>query len=302
MARQRAGSGAPSPAESLSPPVAPLIVIGAPTSGTGLAARVLRAARVHLGADCDAAGESAFFRSCNERLLAAAGAPWNGSRPFPTVLDDEEQIDALAARARGACISGEARRYLGWRRWLRGGGLGALVEPWGWVDPRNLGTLPVWLRVFPGARVVNLYRNGAEVAARLAGSRRDPGRAGGEAPAADGGLEPEAAFALWVACVEAGLRVTEALPPRQVRDLRYEALVARPERSVRELLAFAGLAFGEAETARCVAAVEQHREESTSPPPDPDGTGAWRDRARAWAEHPLMRRLEYGPEEPTPRR
>lgn len=39
--------------------------------------------------------------------------------------------------------------------------------PWGWKDPRNTLTLPVWLDLFPKARVVHIYRHGVDVANSL---------------------------------------------------------------------------------------------------------------------------------------
>jgi len=297
MARQRAGARASSPVDPASPATGPVIAMGAPGSGTDLVARVLRGAGVHLGADCDAEGESAFFRRLNAELLAAAGATWSCPESFPPVLEDEKRCASLAARAREACSSREARRYLGWRRWLRGARLVADSgpgEPWGWVDPRNLCTLPVWLRVFPGARVVNVYRHGVDVATRLVTTPRlQPGgdHSGGLSASA---LDPQDAFDFWAACLEVSLEATEALPPRAVRDLRYEALLARPDIHVPELLAFAGARPGRPRVEELVATVDKHAAEAKRSAAHLEQTEAWRARARAWAEHPLMRRLEYG--------
>jgi len=297
MARHRAGARASSPADPAPPAAGPLIAMGAPGSGTDLVARVLGGAGVHLGADCDAQGESAFFRRQNQELLAAAGATWSRPESFLGVLDDESRCASLAARAREGCASRQSRRYLGWRRWLGGARLLAESgpgEPWGWVDPRNLCTLPVWLRVFPGARVVNVYRNGVDVAARLVSTAQL--RAGGEPPVglSASALDPQRAFDFWVACLEASLRATEALPPPAVRDLRYEALLARPELHVPELLAFAGVTPGRPRVEELVAAVREHAAETQEPTATLQETEAWRARGRTWAEHPLMRRLDYG--------
>jgi hypothetical protein len=38
---------------------------------------------------------------------------------------------------------------------------------WGWKDPRNSITLPVWLKLFPDARVIHIVRNGVDVAESL---------------------------------------------------------------------------------------------------------------------------------------
>src|SRR5699024_2516440 len=38
---------------------------------------------------------------------------------------------------------------------------------WGWKDPRNVYTLPIWLRLFPKAKVIFIKRHGVDVAASL---------------------------------------------------------------------------------------------------------------------------------------
>src|SRR5205814_6378464 len=57
-------------------------------------------------------------------------------------------------------------QYLGARRFLEGG-LRQLNAPWGWKDPRSTFTLPMWLRIFPNAKVVSIERNGVDVAESL---------------------------------------------------------------------------------------------------------------------------------------
>src|SRR5262249_51761949 len=42
-----------------------------------------------------------------------------------------------------------------------------MKQPWGWKDPRNTYTLPIWLDVFPHAKVVHVYRHGVDVAHSL---------------------------------------------------------------------------------------------------------------------------------------
>ena len=56
-------------------------------------------------------------------------------------------------------------QFLGARYAL--GGIGGLGMPWGWKDPRNTFTLPIWLRIFPNAKVVSIVRNGVDVAQSL---------------------------------------------------------------------------------------------------------------------------------------
>ena len=61
------------------------------------------------------------------------------------------------------CIAG----FLGWKRYLAYRSLERFDQPWGWKDPRNVFTLPLWLRVFPEAKIIYIVRNGVDVAASL---------------------------------------------------------------------------------------------------------------------------------------
>ena len=56
--------------------------------------------------------------------------------------------------------------YLGWRRYLRHRSL-ELPFAWGWKDPRNTFTLPLWRELFGRVRVIHVWRNGVDVAASL---------------------------------------------------------------------------------------------------------------------------------------
>jgi hypothetical protein len=38
-----------------------------------------------------------------------------------------------------------------------------LDRPWGWKDPRNTYTLPLWLDIFPDAKVIHICRHGVDV-------------------------------------------------------------------------------------------------------------------------------------------
>ena len=147
---------------------APVIVIGMHRSGTSLVAGMLGALGVYIGpeyfgrqaalcADASHVGRvsgyaeaGAFFR-LNELLLRLGRSSWNRVEPF------------LARREES-----------GWSRWAAAGltyathrsllteYLGPLPESyagaWGWKDPRNSLTLPLWLRLFPEARIIDVRR------------------------------------------------------------------------------------------------------------------------------------------------
>jgi hypothetical protein len=266
----------------------PLIVMGMHRSGTSLVTSLLSRSGVFMGADCNSHEESCFFRGLNDLVFGAAHAEWDWPMGLAPLYSDEATCEALIAELTARCASAEARAYLGWKHWLRARSLDGQGSAWGWKDPRNTCTLPFWLRVFPGARVVNVYRDGVDVAASLV--KRERARRG----RLDSGvrssrcLDPARAFALWAEYVEISLDVTEDLAPTRVRDVRYESLIEKPEERIRELITFAGVDPGD-DTIRALAAeVEPERARPARRDPEFEALRSEQ------GDHPLMQRLDYG--------
>jgi hypothetical protein len=264
----------------------PLIVMGMHRSGTSLVAGILDAAGVHMGADRNSHDESYFFRELNDVVFGAAHAAWDWPLALSPLFADDATCEAIAAELARRCASSEARAYLGWRRWLQGGGLAGQKGPWGWKDPRNTCTLPFWLRIFPGARVINVYRDGVDVVASLVTRERQRRGRLDSGVRSSRCLDPDRAFELWAEYVEISLDVTEDLPPSRVRDVRYESLLEKPELAIRDLLSFSGVEPGEEIVRGLAAGVKPNPGGRRNPEFD-----ALRERV---ADHPLMRRLEYG--------
>jgi hypothetical protein len=260
--------------------------MGMHRSGTSLVARVLAGAGAHMGADCNEHEESGFFRELNKQLFRAGHADWDWPRAMEPALEDEALCDALVDWLQERLTSKEARAFLG----RRFGPADLLRQPgpWGWKDPRNTCTLPLWLRVFPAARVVNVYRHGVDVAASLVARERGRrGRIHNEVRSSRC-LDPQRAFELWTEYLEMTLRVTADLPASRVRDVRYESLLEEPEEQIRQLLAFAGLGPGEAALGSLAAEVRPEQGRAFRDDPE------WAALQREKAGHPLMQRLEYG--------
>jgi hypothetical protein len=266
----------------------PLIVIGMHRSGTSLLARLLHRAGVPMGSDRNVHDESAFFLELNKFLFRAAHAEWDYPQPALLLLEVPELGQALVEHLRARCASRGARAYLGWRRWLRGSRIEAQRGPWGWKDPRNTFTLPLWLEVFPGARVLNVYRNGVDVAESLVVRERGRVARIRNAVRSCRCLTHERAFELWTEYVAASLRLTAVLAPDRVHQVRYESFLAKPESGLRDVAGFLGLDLSDGEIRALVSDVEPER--ALAFREDPKLVRLYRDTA----QHPLMRQLEYG--------
>ncbi len=101
-----------------------------------------------------------------------------------------------------------------------------------WIDhtPGNIRYVPTLRRALPGARFVHVVRDGRAVAASVIPLDWGPNTA----------TEVARHWALQVA---AGLAAAEALGPDLVHTVRYEDLVLEPERTLKSVCDFAGLAY-----------------------------------------------------------
>ncbi len=225
--------------ERVSPPA--VCVLGMHRSGTSLTARVLNLLGLDLGppehlagswsvGDGGFAGENARLVSLNDRLLARLGGSWD--RPPTLPAGWEERPDLADLRAHAAAVLAEefAARSL-----------------WGWKDPRNSLTLPLWLALVPGLRCVLCVRHPLAVALSL--RARD-------------GFPPARSLRLWWTYNRVALRVL-AQPAGQGWegadapaatmagrgewwiDVHYEDYFERPEALLARLAGFLGLAAAE---------------------------------------------------------
>jgi hypothetical protein len=133
----------------------PIIVIGSHRSGTSWISKSLADAGVQMGVERDHNEEAWHFLSLNQQAMEKAGGAWD--KPLvPREWDwPSHSYSALIKSHFGV----HQRRDL-WSIWLN-------QTQWGWKDPRNTFTLTHWLKVFPQARILHVYRNGEEVVKSL---------------------------------------------------------------------------------------------------------------------------------------
>lgn len=159
----------------------------------------------------------------------------------------------LASLAR----SPRAISFVGLRNYLRLHDIARLDRPWGGKDPRTTFTLPIWLDVFPHARVLHICRHGVDVAQSLRVREEETRRACQREFAARGRiawLRPwrvslwgsvrcatlAGAVALWEEYMSEARTQLDALADRAL-EIRYENTVADPTGSLQTIPRFAGL-------------------------------------------------------------
>jgi hypothetical protein len=148
----------------------PVIVIGMHRCGTSPIAAMLQTLGVYMGPPAishaaeavaraptplhvvNGYAEAEEFRQLNECLLTRAGANWNHIDPFLRHRDRAGFVRSSMAILQAATFGSLRGRYLRALPMM-------IRRPWGWKDPRNSLTLPLWLRVFPEARIVHVRRD-----------------------------------------------------------------------------------------------------------------------------------------------
>ncbi len=147
--------------------VNPVIFIGAHRSGTSMLGRLLEQAGLFVGTCKDSNNESIFFQNLNKWLLKQCGARWDTPKSIEYLFSKNFLIEAAETYIKNILGSIRAVQFLGPRRYFLKGGISGLDVPWGWKDPRNTFTLPLWLRIFPEAKIIHIERHGVDVAKSL---------------------------------------------------------------------------------------------------------------------------------------
>lgn len=258
----------------------PTIIIGPHRSGTTLLTSMLRELRFFIGARTDSNQESLFFLERNEWLLRRTGGSWDYPQPSLAL----HRIDSLKAEAtrvmHDSVHSFQFLRYTGAQLRLFGASGFSPEHGWGWKDPRNIFTLPIWTAVFPGAKLLYINRNGVDVAASLFRRER-------RAPIARSrkmlsikplflrflsALNPferffypsarctslENCFRVWEEYTEEAEQQFEHFPGCK-HSLSFERLVEHPTTELSKIVSFLGVCPGDADIEKAASVVNSDR-------------------------------------------
>lgn len=151
------------------PPRPPVIIIGCGSSGTSVVAQIVEELGVFMGArqihppeTNERSGEPSFFANVDLMLILLGG----GGPSFEQVLAHPEIRRVMTDWTQVMLNSSDTASYLGDMH-AKYKTPGNLDIAWGWKFPLSTLTLPVWRDIFPGAKVIHVYRNGVDVAASM---------------------------------------------------------------------------------------------------------------------------------------
>ena len=231
----------------------PVVVIGMHRSGTRLAAQILEQLGVFMGADQQGDSESVTFMLINEGVLHQCSAFWTEPMSAHFALSQPEFVERVAANTR-VTLSAQIGNFIGRSGW-RPGPTSEGTRPFGWKDPRNTFTLPVWKQIFPSMRALHVVRHGVDVAASLARRHSNALQAASseQVPPALTVIRDDAlgvlssrrgwtlaeALTMWEQYVEKARLEMAELEDRAL-EIRFEDLLERPEQLVPRIADFCG--------------------------------------------------------------
>ena len=248
-------------------------------SGTSLLAEILGSLGLFTGSRLNALHEAVFFTKINDWILLSTGGSWAYPETIHTLLNHSQARPLVSDYLHFLLTAPRVMNYMGLKNYLRFRTPARLEMPWGWKDPRNTYTLPLWLELLPDARVIHIYRNGIDVAQSLAvrnqsiaqkltrwrsspwNSRYWKYRLQEDVHPrpAFGYLTLEFGFELWEQYTRTADQHIASLPPEQTRTICYETFLQDPLPALRDLCHFAGLTPGEDQLAAACATINPAR-------------------------------------------
>lgn len=264
--------------------VPPILVVGMHRSGTTLLTQVLEQMGVFMGAQQGVGtNEAIVFRNLNCAVFKLAHTAWDWPTPMHLLLNQPHLCGVIAKRLATYCQSSAIGSYFG----ISGGRspLQNQTKLWGWKDPRTVFTLPLWLRVFPQARVIHVYRNGIDVSHSLVARERARGR--GSRDVSLRCLSYEGSFELWAEYLTMIEQAIAPLPKAHVLEMGYETLLTQPTEQIDRLCHFLQLAISPQVRAQIQQGFQTRRAHAFL------SDAKLVDLYRYRQQHPLMRRFDY---------
>lgn len=227
-------------------------------SGTSMLGGILEGLGLFTGIYQDEHTEALFFKNINKWLMRQCGARWDIPEATRYLWENRELMNLIEDYLRYLLDSPRSIYFLGFRRYMSEGGILGLDIPWGWKDPRNTFTLPIWLRIFPEAKVIYIERHGVDVAqSLLVRSQKGFYKTNQKYqlfkwvipffPKRGGFIESprcatlEGGFSLWKEYTDQANEYIRELPEDRLLRLRYEEILENPIPIIRLTVEFCGL-------------------------------------------------------------
>jgi hypothetical protein len=268
-------------------------------SGTSLLVRLLGDVGIHMGTWLSRDAEAVHFQMVNRRIYRSAHSDWAEVNTLVEAMHSVEFVEQHVDVAEKVLFHARPpfqRRppiedFFGAELWARFSSGASLA--WGWKDPRTSLTFPVWLRIFPNARIVHVLRNGIDVAIsihrRAERQRRNLVKRLARLDYSPVTLDFEHGFDLWETYVSFVLAHKHLIPPERYLEVRYEDLLVEPVAQLRRVVDLAGYV---AEPERLVGACKRVNAARLD---NSRYAARYQEDIRVLAGADLLRRLGYEP-------
>ena len=247
----------------------PLVVLGIHRSGTSLAVHLLTSLGLHMGYHLSRDAEAVFFQKLNRLIFNIVGVKWGFMDPLIDAMRSDDFIEEQAQSMLGTLfkekrlLNQEIKNsdFFGSDLW-RDVKQDNLIH-WGWKDPRTTITFPIWLRLFPQAKVVHILRNGIDVAIsthrRSLKQQRNFIKRTFPLDYSPVTLDFEYCFHLWESYVTFVLENKHLVSEDNYLEIRYEDLLLQPEMQLRLITEFIGFPVENGELIAAIKQVDRRR-------------------------------------------
>ncbi|MDX8389874.1 MAG: sulfotransferase [Mariprofundaceae bacterium] len=231
----------------------PVIVVGMHRSGTSALVRSLTELGLFAGYDLEPNAEARYFLNLNEEMLAMTGARWDAPDSMLRVLQEPGLVNWFASWLDQRMSGFDTCLYLSKPGWWRYRDIRNYPKPWGWKDPRNTLMLPIWLKLFPEAKIIHVVRHAVDVAASLRVRERKLLKrtlmtehiGSNWAVTSPRCLDLQHGFDLWEQYMSAGCTALAEVPGEQCFTLTFEDWLAQPLEYLHKLNEWLGLTADE---------------------------------------------------------
>jgi len=244
-------------------------------SGTTLLASILEKMGLYVGLKNGENNESKFFHAENEKILNLTGGSWEHPSNVKFLLENDVLKKMHFEYLQKLSTSPAVAEYLGWFNYLKYHSLYNIDFPWGWKDPVNTYTLPLWLELFPDAKIVHIKRHGMDVAQSLAVRytkklntklqrhalrlNRFYLRPRHAKTIGTRCVNLEESLKLWDEYLTNAERIMNSLPKNQKLSLRYEDLLDTPEAIITKVADFANIFYTDETIKQACNSIEKKR-------------------------------------------
>jgi hypothetical protein len=203
----------------------PIIIIGCHRSGTSILTNFLKRNGIILGNDLVGHDESNFFLKINDTILINNKSSWSNPGNLISLIDSNP--NKLLRQLSNTIIPFKVRflfsKFWSFRNILR---FIVLKRKWGWKDPRTTITLPIWMKLFPNAKIIHIYRHGFDVANSL--YTRECKRNKMDKYFSPNILNFSKAFELWKTYESQALKHTSNISHDRIIRIKYEDFASNP--------------------------------------------------------------------------